>query len=71
MEEWLQVIFRHHDQWHSHLLVLAPCWCWPMGRVALTNYLLQSLICTIFYGDFYGDGLGFLGQTGGILVCLW
>ena len=51
MEEWLQVIFRHDDQWHSHLLVLAPCWCWPMGRVALTNYLLQSLICTtIFYG---------------------
>ena len=65
MEEWLQVIFRHDDQWHSHLLVLAPCWCWPMGRVALTNYLLQSLICTTI---FYGYGLGFLGQTDVVLV---
>ena len=47
------------------LLVLAH------GVRGTDQLLLQSLICTIFYGDFYGDGLGFLGQTGGILVCLW
>ncbi|MGH9602278.1 MAG: DUF418 domain-containing protein [Terriglobales bacterium] len=32
-----------------------------MGRVALTNYLLQSLICTTV---FYGTGLGLFGRYG-------
>jgi uncharacterized protein len=31
------------------------------GRMALTNYLLQSVICVLV---FYGIGLGFLGQWG-------
>ena len=52
---------------------------WPLrlvaaaGRVALTNYLLQSVICTtIFYG--YGFGLfGRVDRAGqlGIVVAIW
>jgi len=36
--------------WHARLRVLAP-----MGRMALTQYILQSLVCTWL---FYGYGLG-------------
>ncbi|WP_315387295.1 DUF418 domain-containing protein [uncultured Stenotrophomonas sp.] len=36
--------------WHQRLRVLAP-----MGRMALTQYILQSLVCTWL---FYGYGLG-------------
>jgi uncharacterized protein len=44
-----------------------------VGRTALTNYLLQSLICTFI---FYGFGLGLYGsveRTGqiGIVVAIW
>jgi uncharacterized protein len=42
--------------WRPRLSVLAP-----VGRMALTNYLLQSLICTTI---FYGYGLGLFGQVG-------
>ncbi|MEG3050589.1 MAG: DUF418 domain-containing protein, partial [Thermomonas sp.] len=31
-------------------------WFAPAGRMALTNYLLQSLVCTLV---FYGYGLGY------------
>jgi uncharacterized protein len=51
--------------WQPRLLVLAP-----LGRMALTNYLLQSIICTLI---FYGYGLGFFGRVGaaaGLLLSL-
>ena len=34
-------------------------WLAPAGRMALTNYLLQSLVCTLV---FYGYGLGYFEQ---------
>jgi uncharacterized protein len=41
------------QRWLAHLA--------PVGRMALTNYLGQSLICTLI---FYGYGLGLFGQVG-------
>jgi uncharacterized protein len=41
-------------QWRARLLLLAPA-----GRMALTNYLMQSLICVAI---FYSYGLGFFEQ---------
>jgi uncharacterized protein len=42
----------------------------PAGRMALTNYLLQSFVATfIFYG--YGLGmLGRIGEVGGLVYCV-
>jgi uncharacterized protein len=42
--------------WASRLRRLAP-----VGRMALSNYLMQSVICTLI---FYGYGLGLYGQLG-------
>jgi uncharacterized protein len=44
-----------------------------IGRTALSNYLLQTLICTFI---FYGHGLGFFGKVerGGqiiIILAVW
>ncbi len=43
-------------RWSRRLQVLAPA-----GQMALTNYLMQSVICTLI---FYGYGLGLYGQVG-------
>lgn len=42
--------------WRRVLALLAP-----VGRMALTNYLLQTLICVLI---FYGYGLGWFGRFG-------
>lgn len=42
----------------------------PMGRMALTNYLLQSVFCSFI---FYGFGLGLydkIGPAGGVLIAV-
>jgi uncharacterized protein len=58
------------------LLLLDPAWqarLRPLvapGRMALTNYLLQSVICTTI---FYGYGLGWynrIGPLAGVGLCL-
>lgn len=49
------------------LLALRPAWqrilqvLAPVGQMALTNYLLESIIATLI---FYGYGLGLFGQVG-------
>lgn len=48
--------------WQQRLMPLAA-----VGRTALSNYLLQTLICTTI---FYGYGLGLMGQVGPALGLL-
>jgi uncharacterized protein len=48
------VLAFQSPRWQPRLLLLAPA-----GRMALTNYLLQSLVCV---GIFYGHGLGYFEQ---------
>jgi len=48
-------------------------WLAQVGRMALTNYLLQSVICTLF---FYGYGFGFFGRLNrvgqmGVVLAIW
>lgn len=50
------VLLAQDPRWHARLLPLAA-----VGRTALSNYLLQTLICTTI---FYGYGLGLYGQIG-------
>jgi uncharacterized protein len=52
------VLLFQRPAWQSRLLWLAP-----VGRMALTNYLVQTLFhLFIFYG--YGLGLGLIGRVG-------
>ena len=44
--------------WGKRLSVLAP-----VGQMALTNYLTQSIVCTLI---FYGYGLGLFGKVGAV-----
>ncbi|MCK7593420.1 DUF418 domain-containing protein [Pseudomarimonas salicorniae] len=48
------VLALQQPVWRERLAVLAPA-----GQMALTNYLMQSLICV---GLFYGYGLGYFEQ---------
>jgi uncharacterized protein len=51
--------------WHRRLQPLAA-----VGRMALSNYILQSIICTLI---FYSYGLGLFGQVGafaGLLISI-
>jgi uncharacterized protein len=50
------VLLARRAGWQRRLAPLAAT-----GRIALTNYLSQSLICTTI---FYGYGLGLFGQVG-------
>ena len=50
----LVVTLLHSPGAFSRIRVLAP-----LGRMALTNYLLQSVVCAVF---FYGFGLGHWGM---------
>ena len=50
------VILMQSAAWHKLLSPLAA-----VGRTALSNYLLQTVICTTI---FYGYGLGLFGQIG-------
>lgn len=60
------VAFAFTTRWLYRPLALLA----PVGRMALTNYLLQSLLAsTLFYG--YGFGLwGQLGRAGQVLLAL-
>jgi uncharacterized membrane protein YeiB len=49
----LVMLMLHSTSWLAKIAVLAP-----YGRMALTNYLMQSLVCTLV---FYGYGLGHWG----------
>lgn len=59
------ILLSQNPAWRSRLAILAP-----VGRMALSNYLLQSLICTTI---FYSYGLGLYGQVGaavGVLLSI-
>jgi uncharacterized protein len=52
---------------------LVPHAVLAVGRTALSNYLLQTLLCTTV---FYGHGLGFFASVGrvgqlGVVVVIW
>ncbi len=56
------VLLYQQAPWHRILDLIAP-----IGRMALTNYLMQSLL---FVMIFYGIGLGVLGKIGAFLITL-
>lgn len=49
------ILLYRSPQWQRRL-----DWLAPPGRLALTNYLSQSIICTLI---FYGYGLGWFGRV--------
>jgi uncharacterized protein len=56
------VLLAQGDAWRRRLAPLAA-----VGRMALSNYLLQSLFCTLI---FYGYGLALFGKVGPSLALL-
>jgi len=64
----LVMLACRHGWWSALTVRLAA-----VGRMALTNYLLQTLICTTV---FYGHGLGLFGQVSrvgqsGLVLATW
>ena len=58
------LVLAFHGRWHRQLALLAPA-----GRMALTNYLLQSLVgVLLFHG--YGLGLWGMGRAAQVLLVL-
>jgi len=55
------LLFYNNTRWHTRLSRLAP-----VGRMALTNYLTQSVLYLVL---FTGAGLGLLGRVGPA-ICL-
>jgi uncharacterized protein len=53
------ILLYHRQSWQPRLMLFAA-----IGRMALTNYLLESLLCTSL---FYGYGLGLFGTIGPLL----
>ena len=72
----LVILALHSNSWLSKVRVLAP-----FGRMALTNYLMQSLVlAVIFYGWGFGNfGMGRAAQLGvalalcavQVVLCQW
>ena len=50
------LLVHDHKAWRRGLSIFAP-----VGRMALTNYLAQSVVCVLV---FYGPFLGLMGQVG-------
>jgi uncharacterized protein len=50
------ILLAQRQPWKTRLAPLAA-----VGRMALSNYLFQSLVCTTI---FYGYGLGLFGKVG-------
>jgi len=49
------IMLLHRSGWFKWLFTLMR----PVGQMAFTNYLMQSILCGIF---FYGIGFGYFGQ---------
>ncbi len=63
------IVLLSRQDWAMHWLRHLA----PVGRMALTNYLMHSIICTLV---FYGYGLGLYGQLGpvaliGIVIAIY
>ena len=59
------ILLARQPRWHQRLTPLAAA-----GRMALTNYLMQSVICTLIFN---GYGLGLVGQVSaplGVLLAI-
>jgi len=59
------VLLVHSDRWGSRLRLLAP-----MGRMPLTNYLLQSLICTTIFNAYAFGFFNRVGPAAGLLLAV-